>query len=166
MKLQFRDVTFLLHSADYERWIEQWNVDRLKHDKGRFLLEGRCCFCDVFRIERRGYESTCTECPLRVFGVEGKHRVEGCVVLIESIIGDKGANSVASWGLIFYTSGMIVVGNKGLESVQKIRNAIEKSIVDRSDEHGEIAIFKREIESRNGAAESTEGTSQKQEGEE
>lgn len=159
MKLQFRDVTFQLHSADYKEWLAQWDSARMTLRKGRMVLEGNCCFCDAFRIERRGFCSTCTECPLMAaFGIEGKNRVEGCLVLLEKILGEKGVDSVSSWGLIFSKFGLVVVGNRGRESVEKIRKAIENSVVDWSDQDGETEIFKRKTEGWNDGGESEKGS--------
>jgi len=155
MILQYRNMKFQLSRSDYQVWLNQWKVENIEKKNNHEIINGRCCFCSVFRMERRGRESSCTECPLSIFGVEGKDRIEGCLNLIEDILGPKNICSATSWGLIFTSDFTVVVREKGRASMEKIKRAIEGSIIDGSDSNGEQSYF-GEIENEKEGAAKTE----------
>jgi len=136
MIFAFLNKQFELSKADALIWLNQWSEERMELRGHRTVLPGRCCFCEWFHVERRGRENSCTECPLRIYGIEGQHRVEGCLTLLESILGPKGENSFAAWGLIFHKEYTVVCSVKGPESCRKIREAIITSVIDKVDRDG------------------------------
>jgi hypothetical protein len=136
MIFQFLNKQFELSKDDATVWLDQWTEKRIEQRGHRQVLPGRCCFCEKFHIERKGYENSCTECPLKIYGIEGQHRVEGCLTLLESILGPKGDNSLTAWGLIFHKEYTVIWGDKGLESCRKIRQAIIESVINKEDRDG------------------------------
>ena len=137
MILSFLNKQVELSQPDYLRWLEQWDDRRIVVKNLRRYIMGRCCFCEAFRLERVGRESNCTYCPLMAaYGMEGKDRVEGCVVLLESILGDKGSNCALSWGLIFHRDFLVVCGQRGKDSLRKVREVIINSVESWEDRDG------------------------------
>ena len=139
MKFSYRGFSFELSEKDFELWIAEWDIERtVASSKGQRLdimkLPGECPFCKVYRKRKSRFEYDCRKCPLSMYGVnDGDKKIDGCVNLLISILGDPGGNPAATWGFIITPNEKYILGEKGMGNINKIRALIENSIVDGGD---------------------------------